>query len=101
MRYALLFSIAVAGLLSACLRHEVTREQWLRGSAEDRELIVRSFLGGEQAAESKGGGGRAYSRTPSFYRQEIDRRYAAGDTRTVAAIWRELSDEALAGPPPQ
>ena len=85
---------------AACSRHEVTREQWLAGSAADRELIVRSFLGGEQAAESKGGGGRDYSRDPAFYRAAIDQRYASGDGRAVNEIWAELSDEALATPSP-
>lgn len=90
-----LFSILVAG----CSRHEVTREQWMRYDAHERELIVRSFLGGEQAEDSKGGRGQRYTREPSFYLAEIDRRYAAGDERNVNEIWGELSDRELASPP--
>lgn len=92
LRYALLTILFLASL--ACSRHEVTREQWMRESAQDRDLIVRSFLGGEQAAQSKGGQGRTYSRPVSVYRQEIDRRFAAGDQRTVNEIWAELADDA-------
>lgn len=97
MKTFILGLIVLLGV-TACSRHEVTREQWLDGSPRERELIVRSFMGGEQAAESKGGQGREYSRDPAFYREQIDRRYAAGDIRPVNDIWSELSDRALAPP---
>lgn len=99
MKRLVLGSILIL-VAAACSRHEVTREQWLAGTPRDRELIVRSFLGGEQAAASKGGQAREYSREPVFYREQIDRRYAAGDGRPVNEIWSELSDRSLAAPSP-
>ena len=89
------FLAVLSVTLLSCGRHEVSREHWMRSSPSERELIVRSFLGGEQAADSKGGLGRRYSRAPAFYREQIDRRYAQGDTRPVSSIWPELADDLL------
>lgn len=94
MRAACIVSLIVL-VFAACGRHEVSREHWMRSTPDERELIVRSFLGGEQAADSKGGSGEKYSRSPAFYRSEIDARYAAGDQRPVSELWQELSDGAL------
>lgn len=79
-------------LLLSCRRGEITREEWQQMTVADRDLVVQSFIGGEDAADAKGGGGQAYSKPPAFYREEIDRRYRQGDTRSVNEIWEELSD---------
>lgn len=76
----------------SCGRGEITRDEWTRMSPDDRTLVVQSFLGGEDAADAKGGFGASYTKPPSFYRAEIDRRYQAGETRTVNEIWVELRD---------
>lgn len=98
LRIAAVLFLFTLTLLS-CGRHEVSRDHWMGSTPEERELIVRSFLGGEQAADSKGGSGSRYSRTPGFYRTQIDRLYAAGDERPVSEIWEDLSDDALRADP--
>jgi hypothetical protein len=88
----LLLLVPVLLLLLACSRHEVTRAEWERLDQPGKVLLVRSFIGGEQAMSSKGGRGGQYSQPPESYAAEIDRRYAAGDQRLVNDLWAEMSD---------
>lgn len=76
----------------ACNAHEVSRDEWTKMTPAEKDMVVRSLLGGEVAADAKGGFGDSYSKTPEYYRAEIDRRYAAGDDREVNEIWEELKD---------
>jgi hypothetical protein len=79
-------------LLLGCSRNIITREQWRTKTPEQKELIVRSMMGGENAADAKGGKGDHYSKAVDYYRNEIDRRYDTGDQRNVNDIWKELKD---------
>jgi hypothetical protein len=90
--FAHLFVVLLLLLSLACSRDTITREQWLTKTNEQKTLIVRSMLGGENAAEAKGGQGEKYSKDADYYRAEIDRRYATGDQRNVNEIWNELKD---------
>jgi hypothetical protein len=87
-----LLLVPVLLLLLACSRHEVTRAEWERLDQPGKVLLVRSFIGGEQAMTSKGGRGGQYSLAPEVYAAEIDRLYAAGDQRLVNDLWAEMSD---------
>lgn len=84
----LLSLLLVAG---SCRRFEVSAAEWKRMSVADRELVVRSFVGGEQAADAKGGSGRRTPHPPEHYITEIDRRIAAGDERPIQQIWSEIA----------
>jgi hypothetical protein len=54
------------------------------------------MLGREQALERKGRQtSDTWSRGAEWYRDEIDRRYRAGDKRPVGLIWDDLSDRRL------
>ena len=84
--------LALSLLLFSCGAHEVTKQEWSKMSATEKDMVVRSLLGGETAADAKGGFGEKYSKTPDAYRAEIDRRYAAGEQRSVNEVWGELKD---------
>ena len=87
------FAVLFVSLTIGCSRNIITRDQWQTKTPEQKELIVRSMLGGEGAADAKGGNGHRYSHDVDYYRAEIDRRYAAGDQRNVTEIWKELRDK--------
>ena len=55
----------------------------------ERELYVRSLIGGEQARDAKGGSGRPADRPPSAYVDAIDAAYARGDQRDAGEIFQE------------
>jgi hypothetical protein len=91
-RKTLFAALAILLLLAGCGAHEVTKQEWSKMSATDKDMVVRSLIGGEAAANAKGGFGEKYTKSPDFYRAEIDRRYAAGDERSVNEVWGELKD---------
>ena len=76
-----------------CSRNIVTREQWMSKNREERLIVVQSFIGGEQAADAKGGNGGRYSKPPQYYLDAIDAAYARGDQHTVNEIWAGLQDK--------
>lgn len=82
--------VALLALLAACGRPEISAEQWKGMPPQDKTLVVESMRGHEAAREAKGGTGRLHPRETTWYLDEIDARYAKGDTRSVSAIWDEL-----------
>ena len=81
---------SAAVVLLACSADAVTRAEWQRMTAGERELYVRSLIGAEQVKEAKGGGGRDYGRAADEYVAEIDSAYARGDRRNVEEIFAGL-----------
>jgi hypothetical protein len=84
--------LLTAILLAACGQTEMPAERWQQMGAEEKELFVRSLIGGEAAASAKGSEGRRYSRPSSDYVELLDARYRQGDQRSVEQIWPELAD---------
>jgi hypothetical protein len=91
-RVAAILALAVLVTAVACQGSRVTRERWQAMTADERELTVRALIGGEAAADAKGGTGARYSRPVGEYVAELDRMYGAGDQRDVETIWPELRD---------
>lgn len=79
--------------LVGCGSAEVSRAEWEAMDAAEKELVVQSLLGGEAAAAAKGGEARRFTQEPAAYVAEIDRRYAAGETRSVEQLWPQLADQ--------
>ncbi len=77
-------------LVLGCQRFEVSADEWKRMSSTDRELVVQSLIGGQQAAGAKGGAGVAANQRPAYYVSEIDRKIARGDQRAIQEIWAEM-----------
>ncbi|MFN2239604.1 MAG: hypothetical protein ABR524_09450, partial [Thermoanaerobaculia bacterium] len=84
--------LLLAILLSGCGQAEVKAERWQQMGPEEKELFVKSLIGGEAAASAKGSGGKRYSRPSAEYVELLDARYREGDPRTVEQIWPELAD---------
>ncbi|MGK2856731.1 MAG: hypothetical protein ACSLFQ_05935 [Thermoanaerobaculia bacterium] len=82
--------LAIFALAAACGRPEISAEKWKAMSPQDKTLVVESMRGHEAARDAKGGTGRAHPRETTWYLDQIDARYAGGDTRSVSAIWDEL-----------
>jgi hypothetical protein len=90
MRQRFSILLAVVLLLVACGRPEISAEQWKGMSPQDKSLVVESMRGHEAARDAKGGTGRSHPRETTWYLDEIDARFAKGDTRSVREIWNEL-----------
>jgi hypothetical protein len=84
--------LLLAILLAGCGQVEMPAERWQQMSAEEKDLFVRSLIGGERAASAKGSEGKRYSRPSAEYVGILDARYREGDRRTVEQIWPELAD---------
>ena len=93
MRVALisLLVVAILGAILGCTgQAEVSPAEWQRMTNDAKQLMVRSFLGGEVAADAKGGAGKTYPESPEKYVERIDTLYRGGDQRTVSEIWTTL-----------
>ena len=84
--------LLLAMVLVGCGQSEMQAERWQQMSADEKDLFVRSLIGGEAAASAKGSEGKRYSRPSSEYVELLDARYREGDRRTVEQIWAELAD---------
>jgi hypothetical protein len=79
-------------VLAACVQQaDVTREEWLAMSAEAKLLTVKSQLGGEVAADAKGGFGKRYPDPAERYVERIDAAYRSGESRTIRELWPALA----------
>jgi hypothetical protein len=76
--------------LLACARDTVSRDEWRRMAREDRVLYVKTLIAEEVAKDAKGERGRVRTRPAEEYVNEIDRAYAASDTRGVEEIFEGL-----------
>lgn len=90
---------AVIGVTSALIlllifgcaaQAEVSAEEWKRMSPEERLLAVKSLLGGEIAADAKGGGGGRYPASAEQYVVRIDTLYRSGERRPLGEVWKSL-----------
>lgn len=78
--------------LFACMREaDVTRDEWLSMSAEAKLLTVKSQLGGEVAANAKGGSAKKYPETAESYVERIEEAYRSGESRTISELWPTLA----------
>ena len=82
--------VAVVLWLAACGRPEISAAQWKAMSPQDKTLVIESLRGHEGSRDAKGGTGRAHPRDTVWYLDQIDARYAKGETRSVTEIWDEL-----------
>ena len=90
----LMSAILLALVLAACHGDAIARTRWEKMSHNDKVLAVRSMMGHQQVANSKGGAPVPnYSRTVEAYVAEIDAKYAAGDSRSANEIWASLADK--------
>ena len=78
-------------LLLACSRH-VTRDRWQHMTQSEKQVYVRSLIGGEQTKNAKGGTGHRYMGDPDDYVKRIDEAYSRGDTREPSLIFASLAD---------
>ncbi|MFN2442778.1 MAG: hypothetical protein ABR517_08850 [Thermoanaerobaculia bacterium] len=93
MRFAVAaLSLLLVTLLTGCGQSEMPAERWQQMSAGEKDLFVRSLIGGEAAASAKGAGGKRYSKSAGEYVEILDARYRGGDRRTVERIWPDLAD---------
>ncbi|MFA6957822.1 MAG: hypothetical protein WC538_18305 [Thermoanaerobaculia bacterium] len=93
-RIVVSFVLALLLLPAGCGRAEISAEKWKSMSPQDKTLVIESFRGHEAARDAKGGFGRAHPRETTWYLDQIDSRYAKGDTRSVSEIWEELVEPA-------
>ena len=87
-------ALAACFAIASCGRAEISAEKWKGLSPQDKTLVVESLLGHEAARDAKGGQGRAHPRDTIWYLDEIDARYAKGETRSVSELWNELVEPA-------
>ena len=87
----LIVACSLLVMLAACARITVDRNEWLKMSADDRVLYVKTLIGAAKAKAAKGGHAKSYDRAPEVYMQEIDRAYARGEQRGVDEIFAELA----------
>lgn len=86
-------AVVIALLLAACHGDAIPRSRWEAMSQTGKVLAVRSMMGHQQVANSKGGAPvPEYSKPVESYVAAIDAKYAAGDARTANEIWNELAD---------
>jgi hypothetical protein len=85
-----LLLLAFVLLLAACGRPEISAVQWKEMSPQDKTLVIESMRGYEASRDAKGGTGRGHPRPTTWYLDEIDARYAKGETKSVTEIWNEL-----------
>jgi hypothetical protein len=78
-------------LLFACSQH-VTRDRWQHMSQSEKQVYVRSLIGGEKAKSAKGGADHRYTEQPDDYVKRIDEAYSRGDNREPALIFASLAD---------
>ena len=62
-------------------------------SSDEKQVYVRSLLGGEQAKSAKGGTRQTYSESAEYYVRRIDEAYSTGDRRDPAIIFSGLADK--------
>ena len=89
MRHRRLSLIGCLLFLLSCAAETVTRAEWERMSRPERELYVRSLVGGEKAKDAKGGEGKTYDRPAAEYVSAIDAAYVRGDQRPAHQIFAE------------
>jgi len=89
-RSIVLASLLILAILGCTAQAEVSPAEWQRMTSDAKLLTVKSFLGGEVAADAKGGAGRTYPELPETYVERIDTLYRGGDQRTVSEIWKSL-----------
>ncbi len=84
--------VAVLGILLivACGRTSINRDQWQRMSTGEKTLYVRSLLGHDQAATSKGGQPPAHQRPAEEYVKAIDAAYVQGESRNVDIVFETM-----------
>ena len=75
----------------ACSQH-VTRDGWQNMSSSEKQVYVRSLIGGEQAKNAKGGAGHRYTQHVEDYVKRIDQAYSRSDRRDPAVIFAGLAD---------
>lgn len=86
-------AIVIGLLLVACHGDAIPRSRWEKMSQSDKVMTVRSMMGHQQVANSKGGAPvPEYSKPVASYVAAIDAKYAAGDSRSANEIWNELVD---------
>lgn len=86
----LLASLVILATLGCSAQAEVSPSEWRRMTNHAKLLTVKSFLGGEVAADAKGGAGKTYPASPEKYVEKIDTLYRDGDQRPVSEIWKSL-----------
>jgi hypothetical protein len=75
----------------ACTQH-MDRDRWQHMSQPEKQIYVRSLIGGEQTKNAKGGTGHRYARDPDGYVKRIDKAYSRGDKREPSLIFASLAD---------
>ena len=85
----ILFCVAA---LAGCSRGEIPAARWRAMTREQKVVVVDSLRGHEAALRAKGGQPPEYSGTNLEYVRRIDAAYAAGDKRTVTAIWNGFAE---------
>jgi hypothetical protein len=87
-RAALLAAIAL--IILACQRTNISRAQWQQMPQNEKTLYVRTLLGHEKSREAKGGNDLVFTMPAEEYVKRIDEAYARGDQRTVDAVFEEM-----------
>jgi predicted Fe-S protein YdhL (DUF1289 family) len=77
-------------LVLTCGRTSIDRVHWQQMSSGEKTLYVRSLLGHEQAAASKGGQPPAHPRPAEEYVRAIDTAYARGDSRDANIVFETM-----------
>jgi len=75
----------------ACTQH-MDRDRWQHMSQSEKQVYVRSLIGGEKAKSAKGGTAHRYAEQPDGYVKRIDEAYSRGDNREPALIFASLAD---------
>jgi hypothetical protein len=84
--------LAVFGILLivTCGRTSIDRSHWQQMSPGEKTLYVRSLLGHDQAAESKGGQPPAHQQPAEAYVKAIDAAYAQGESRNADIVFETM-----------
>lgn len=83
-------SLILLLVLGCTAQAEVSAEEWKNMTREERLLTVKSLLGGEVAADAKGGSGGRYPESAERYVERVDALYADGDRRPLSEVWKAL-----------